>query len=309
MGNRDDFFDDDLFGDDEEFEDDLGGDDDFSFDDDEDFAFDDDEGIDSFDDIGGDEDFFEDEEVVERTGPSRTFIILAGMMILLMVVGLIVVLILATRPTGPSDIEITRTAIAMINETAMQQLAETQVKQTEDAISTATQVQLDLEATQTADVVNITATAEAIVQQTADAEALIVQQTADAEALIQQQTADAADLIAQQTADAQATIDAGQPVQTEEGTPEEVTPSGIGDVALTATAIVEQLLTPQGATLTPGTGGGVGQPTPRPGQLPDTGLLDNSTSASGLGAIMLAAFGLVGIIFGARRLRAMNDRD
>jgi len=58
------------------------------------------------------------------------------------------------------------------------------------------------------------------------------------------------------------------------------------------------------ATPTREVGVGVGgAATPVPGTLPQTGFGDNP---SDVGVIALMAFGLLGIIFGARRLRAAN---
>jgi len=42
--------------------------------------------------------------------------------------------------------------------------------------------------------------------------------------------------------------------------------------------------------------------------MPDTGLFDDVTGGQGMGTIMLVAVGLVGVIFGARRLRAANNK-
>jgi hypothetical protein len=112
-------------------DDDFNFDDDFSFDDDNgdqlrggvggdeddlgDFTFDDDLGTtDDFEDIelgdeGGDFTFDEDEELVaeEDAGgrSNRTFILLAGVMIVLFLAGLVAVIILATRES-PADVSV-----------------------------------------------------------------------------------------------------------------------------------------------------------------------------------------------------------
>lgn len=301
----DDFsFDDDLFGD----NDDSLGDDDFSFDDgfgDANFDTDFDNDLDDFDD---NEDFFADEEAVgqERSGPSRTFIFLAGIMIVLLLAGLGLILFLALQDTGPSDRDLTATSIVAFNFTQEAFLEETQTQEAENAIATETQVAIDNQATETAVVVQATETAEAIVIQTQDAENAFATQTAEADAEIAQQTQDAANAIATQTAQAGVTEVAAQPT-TEEPAEETVEPVDPGGVALTATALFEFLNTPI-ATVGPGAGGPVdGQPTTPPSELPTTGLLDGDASAGGVGVMMLMAFGLIGIIFGARRLRSMNQ--
>ncbi len=114
---------------------DLGDDDDFNFDDDnsfdfgdnsddaEDFKFDDepsDIGLD--DDAGGfgfeDEDMPEiEEEQSEGGGVSRTFIIIAAVMILLFVLGLAAVLFISTQNPVPTEFENQRATIIALNAT------------------------------------------------------------------------------------------------------------------------------------------------------------------------------------------------
>jgi uncharacterized protein YraI len=127
-------------------DDDFNFDDDFSFDDDNgdqlrggvggdeddlgDFTFDDDLGTtDDFEDIelgdeGGDFTFDEDEELVaeEDAGgrSNRTFILLAGVMIVLFLAGLVAVIILATRES-PADVSATQTSAFVIAFNATQQ--------------------------------------------------------------------------------------------------------------------------------------------------------------------------------------------
>ena len=284
-------FDDDLFGDDDEFgdfEDDDAG---FSFDDDDDFgSFDD---IDSFDDIGDNEGFFDDDEDLdeERSGPSRTFVILAGFMMLLFAIALIVVVLLAVQPDEDGPFEMTSTAVAIANATRIQQLAETQTQQAIDQVATETQAVIDMQASETAVIVQQTETAEANIAATASAEADL---TATAEALSVQQTANA-----EGTAGAQPT-----PTPTEDlGA---VTQAPAIDIEGTATAIAESLLTPViSETEEGGTGGG--DPTRPPSQLPETGLLDSTTGRSGFSLLAFLAVGLVGIIVGARRMRSLNQ--
>ncbi len=91
--------------------------DDFLSDDNEPFDFDEEEGFPS----GlGDEfetDMPEIEEEGDERGPNRTFVFLAGIMILLFVVALVAVLYLATRPTAPDPIELTSQAVVEYNAT------------------------------------------------------------------------------------------------------------------------------------------------------------------------------------------------
>ncbi len=323
MGNRDEF--DDLFGDDDEFnfddDDNLGFDDDdgvqsrldddYNFDDDfgsiEDSSFDTDLlGDDEFDDLD-DETFFEGEDENDGGGVSRTFVILAGIMIIFFLIGLGVVLFLVLgQDDTPSPIQLTSTAIVQLNATAMVQLEQTQTQSAENAIGTETQQALDIVATQTAEVLDVTATAEGIIVQTQAAEA---EATAQAQALFDQQTADAAflqtqeaELAIQETPDPDDPDEPEQPLVTQP-------PADVGDVALTATALFEFLQTPI-ATPGVGVGGGGDSPTPVPPitQLPDSGLFDDLSGGQNMGVIMLLAFGLIGLIFGARRLRSVNNR-
>jgi len=311
----DDLFDDDDFGDFDSFddepaaslqdEDDLFGGDDFTdFGDDELDSFDDfdEDDFDSFDDL--DEDFLvEDEAAGERSGPNRTFVLLAGMMIFLFLIGLILVVFLATREEGPDSIDLTTTAVVAINATRMVEQDLTLTQSAEDADSTATQQAVDMEATSIA-AENMTMEAEQAMTQAVLDEQANATATAEAEE----------ELIAQQTMDAQATFDSqtltaapDEPVGTPE-TLEPSTPVGIGDVQQTATAIAAALLN----SPTPDEGGGTpigGAATQPPSQLPDSGLFDNATGGTSMGAIALIAFGLIGIIFGARRLRVVNSKE
>ena len=81
-------------------------------------------------------------------------------------------------------------------------------------------------------------------------------------------------------------------------------------VALTATALAGQLFQPTPGVPGEGEGGGdVFLPTPTRefSALPESGLFDDFISGSGgMGAVALMAFGLVGVIFISRRIRAMN---
>jgi hypothetical protein len=102
--------------------------DDFLNDDNEPFDFDEEEGFPS----GLGDEFESDmptmEEEPESGGANRTFVFLAGIMIILFVAALAVVLFLATRPQGPNDFELTSTAIAQANGTVMAYLSLTETQ-------------------------------------------------------------------------------------------------------------------------------------------------------------------------------------
>lgn len=312
MGNRgnfDDFddFNDDLFNDNDDdnlrggFDDDFDNlDDDFN-----DFDDIDDAGDDSFDDDGF------DEEENGGGGPSRVFIFLALLVTLGIIGGIVALLFFVNRDTGPSEVEITSTAIAEFNATQEFFLQQTQTQSVEFQI-----------ATETAVVVQATETVAA--QQTADAAAILA---ATQEALVISQTEAA--LIAQATADALATEQAIIPLPEDPDAAE--TPIAIGP-ALTETALAQA--TPIPPTNTPSTGLSAADilltstalaqtlspqivvtevpdaqatrppvfPTP-PTTLPDTGLFDDITGAGGMGTIFLLAIGLIGVIVVSRRLR------
>lgn len=125
--------------------------DDFRFDDDDDFPFDNDDDT-SFDGGLGD-DFDEDLPALEEEeepggrGPSRTFIVIAALMIILFLVAIVALIFLANRDTGPTPFEITSTAIAQINATTIAQGFETQ---TQAANLLLTETQIAFNATLTA---------------------------------------------------------------------------------------------------------------------------------------------------------------
>lgn len=152
--------------------------------------------------------------------------------------------------------------------------------------ATQTQVALDIAATQTQ----------------ASAEIAATQTQASADIASTQAAINAADVEAQaaasQTADAQL-----PPTATGQITPGGISPD---DVRLTATALSQ--------TLSPSTPGGVTEAgTPViggtavvvivPTRLPETGLFDDIGGGNSFGVLALVALGLVGVIFGARRLR------
>lgn len=108
--------------------------DDFLDDDNEPFDFDEDEGFPSGlgDEFESDMPVIEEEQ--EERGTSRTFVFLAGVMIFLFIAALALVLFLATRPTGPTDLELTASQVVLLNQTVESQLALTS---TQNAINAA----------------------------------------------------------------------------------------------------------------------------------------------------------------------------
>ena len=113
---------------------DFDFDDDFLNDDNEPFDFDEEEGFPSGLGDEFESDMPEIDEEPEERGANRTFVVLAGLMIVLFVVALGVVLFLATRPTGPSDLELTASQVVLLNLTVEAQLAGTS---TQNAINQA----------------------------------------------------------------------------------------------------------------------------------------------------------------------------
>lgn len=99
--------------------------DDFLSDDNEPFDFDEEEGFPSGIGDEFESDMPEIEEEPAEPSTNRTFVVLAGIMIILFVAALGVVLFLATRPTGPSDLELTASQVVLLNLTVEAQLAET----------------------------------------------------------------------------------------------------------------------------------------------------------------------------------------
>jgi hypothetical protein len=298
---------DDLFGDDfDDFEDEEIGDD--GGEEDVEFGFEDDE----FEDLGDDLDFddtsdFEFEEDASDGGPNRTFVYLAGAMIVLFIIGLIAVVFLATQPNEGDQrrestqlaFNATRDAIVLTNQAVETDLALTQTA----GPILETQQALDAQATQTAEVLGLTATADAFLAETATAEAELLQ-TVSALTM----TAQGDQLGDLQTQQAQALTETAQAGASEGPPPTSDIISG-NAVALTATAIAQQLRsTPtQEANAVVGTGGAATPPPFVPNnQLPDTGLFDDIAGGNGLGVIALLSLGLISLIFGARRLRAMN---
>ncbi|NWG15806.1 MAG: hypothetical protein HXY41_04155 [Chloroflexi bacterium] len=268
-------------------------DDDFSFDDEVDnngepFDFGDEP-----EDIGLDEqgfDFEEDMPIIEEEGeegggPNRTFVIIAALMIGLFVIGLIVVLVLVSRPQAPTPTQLTATFIVQQNATVEAQLILTQTA----AVIIAQQL------TQTAAVPPTDTPLPTDTPIPSPTDTPTLDPTELAAQALQTQTA----LELTQTAEFLLT----PPTQ------EALGPS---DVALTATALAILLAPP-----TPGQGGGEATPTPEglvptagvpPTALPQTGFFDDlGAGGANMGAFALMALGLLAVIVVSRRLRA-NDR-
>jgi hypothetical protein len=265
-------------------------DDDFNLDDNDDFNFPEDEGdfvpADQQDfDFGGDEEEFtfdeggldlddevpELEEVEEREGgTSRTFIIIAALMILLFVGGLVAVVLLGTNQ-GPSPFELTSAAIETAN-------AEVQIALNASATQSFVNGQ-----TQTAEA-NFTPTPTPT---TAPTRPPTITPTPTLDATQQAALALTAQGLTQTsvalTADVQLTATALAALLGQGGGP-------------TPTA---EVLT------TPGT-----PAAPRPTALPDTGLFDDlaASGSASTGMLVLMALGLVAVIVVSRRLRAANNR-
>src|SRR5262245_54201754 len=107
-------------------------DDDFRFDDDDDnddFRFDDDTGVDFDGGLGDDFDAdlpaLDDDTDSEGRGPSRTFIIIAAVMIVLFIVAIGLLIFLSGRSNIPSEFELQSTAIAETNAVVIAQGFET----------------------------------------------------------------------------------------------------------------------------------------------------------------------------------------
>lgn len=265
----------------------------------DDFNFDDDLGAnqDDFDDLspsfdeepGEDLPDLGDEELPEeqqRQGPSRTFIILAAIMIILFVIGLVAVIFLATRPQGPTDFDLTATAIVEANATTFANATLTQ-----DAViafaatGTADALATDTPTPRPTFTPTFTPTTEPTLDPTEAAAAANATGTQVA-------------LEAAQTAAAEQTNIALTPQQV-----------GVEAVAQTATALAALFGQQPTEVADLGQGGGeipTQEGQPRPTALPDTGLLDDIVGggSNSIGLLVLLGFGLVGVIMISRRLRA-----
>lgn len=311
-------FDDDIFGDDSN----SGG---------YDFTDDDELPPVSFGDEVDDMPMIEDEP--ERGGASRTFVALALLMILVFVGGLALVIFLITRPTGPTDADLTVTYVVAFNATQESFLQQTQTQARSFEIMTLTALSFT-------DTPTATFTPSETPTPTVPAETAIptLDQTEIAATQIQLNFAGTATALAGQQLvvtqeppiisdfDLTATALAGiaPPTPDLTGTaialasrPPTVTPtSALGAINQTATAIAGAFLTATaqagGGIVTEATPSPDGQPTaggflpvPTPSTLPDTGLFDD-LAASGSGGIIgmsMMAFGLVGLIVVVRAWR------
>jgi hypothetical protein len=276
-------------------------DDDFNFDDDFDTGSSDDLGDDLSPDFGdeGDSGDLPDmgDEGDDRGGdggggPSRTFIMIAGIMIALFAIGLIALVIIVISNQGPTELEIQATTIVAQNMTTEAQLTETNraiiaFNETQTAIAllpTDTPPRPTITPTFTpteAPTLDATQSAGTAFAQTADAAAFQTQ-TAIAELSLVPPTQEGVPIEAvQQTATALALTFAPQTAVV----PDDGGVSGGGDVP-----------TREGTT------GGTGQ-------LPDSGFFDDiGGGRDGVGVVVLMGFGLVGVIFISRRLRAVNNK-
>ncbi len=228
-----------------------------------------------------------EEEGEEGGGPNRTFIIIAALMIGLFVIGLIVVLVLVSRPQAPTPTQLTATFIVQQNATVEAQLVLTQTA----AVIIAQQL------TETAAVPPTDTPLPTDTPFPTPTDTPTLDPTELAAQAFQTQTA----LELTQTAEFLLT----PPTQ------EALGPS---DVALTATALAILLAPP-----TPGQGGGEATPTPEglvptpgavvPTALPQTGFFDDlAAGGSNMGAFALMALGLLAVIVVSRRLRATDDK-
>jgi hypothetical protein len=286
--------------------------------------------------------FIDDESDMPELEPERergispVFILLAVLMIVLSVAGLGVILFWATRPTGPSDLELTATQIVLLNQTVEAQLAQTQTQSFIFQQQTQTAAFESLFLTQTALAASPTAsptntrlptltptpspnpdelTATALIANVLTREILSLTPpnlTETAAAL----TLTALNFTATPSPQPSPTP---PPTDTPPPTPTVIVTSPLDAVNQTATAIADAFLT---ATAIAG-GVRVGEPTPEtfitavvtipltpiPTALPDTGLFDDvmGGDAGSMGALALALVGLVGVIAVARHLRSRRE--
>jgi hypothetical protein len=294
---------------------------------DDDFRFDDEDDLfrsntfDDFDDNAnlddnlldiGDEPIIldEDEAPPPREGVSRTFIILAVVLLVILVGGFGVLIVALLQGQGGSpELNITRTAIAERNATTIAQLATIEAQQTASFIETATARSFTATPSPTF-TPSPTLTPE--VDFTATALALIARQTEDAINANLTATALAVQIISTPTPEgALSPIEAANATATAIALGAIVTPIPVDAVNQTATALAILFdpiaLTAQAnanataiAALEPTRPPSVITP---PTQLPDTGLFDN-LNANTMGALAVVALGLVGIIAFARRARS-----
>ncbi len=291
-----------------------GDDDDFNFDDD-DFKFDDQPNGDNFTfdddspdidlDDGKDTGFgFESDDMPELneegTAPqrtNRTFVYIAALMILLFLAGLGAVLFLATRPTGPTPIELTRSAIETQNADTQILLLQTGTAAAQFATDAANTALVPTNTPTTTPTPTIIPTDTPIPSPTMDltqiaANALLAQ-AAD-EATQTAIAANAVNIIPTVAApDQNAVAATGTALAILLGQNN----NALTDADMTATAIAL------------GQGGGT-FPTQEvgiiPTRLPQTGFFDDVGNGSNVGLIALLALGLVAVIGVSRGVRAAN---
>lgn len=298
----DDFrFDDDLFDDDFDGDDDLGGGD----------AFDD---FDDFDDFDNDADFEEgfdfpeddielddlDDDEVPEGRSNRTFIVIALLLVLILILGFGFLIFSLLGGRGPSELDITRTAIADLNATTEAQLRATDVQATAFADLTATATLFTLTP-------SVTPSPTPSPTPEIDIQATNIALTSDAAAQIA--STNAAATVAADATQAALTQVAQLPPDDDDDIDDDtdVTAPSLGAIQQTATALAE-LFTEQDVFATPEPGTDPIAPTPivRPQDtLPDTGLFDD-LAAGTPSTIFLVAFGLVGLIAIARFVRRRN---
>jgi hypothetical protein len=325
---EDDFGDDDLFADassgaglDDDFdinEDDLFGGDDFGDTGADDFGFEDEFDADDFDlgedavDFGADEDLPEEFED-QGEGASPGFIpavIGLGVLFLALLAGGIAAFFLI--PTGPTELQLTATAITIANLTVEAQ----STQQVLDANETGTAVALAMSVTPTPSPTATntrlpTFTPEPAFTDTPELDPTEIELT---------------NIAAQATANFEGTQSAEQ---TQAAITPTITPQAEIDIEGTRAALVETFAaitetfaarTPMdedlGETPTPDGGAATGDATAVPsgglinqGELPDAGLFDDFAAGSSLGFIALAAFGLVGLIMFSRMMRSTREDD
>lgn len=292
-GNRNDFdFDDDFFQDDDQFE--FGGDE-----------------ADLPAGLGDefDEDMpFIEEEPDERSGGSRTFVVLAILMILLFIGGLALVLFLILRPPAITDVQLTSTQVVLLNMTVEAQLAGTQTLAREFEIMTLTAAAFTDTPSPTA--TDTPVTRPPTVTPTGTLDLTEMAATQNALNLAQTATAIALASLASPTPDLTLTAQGFSPTPS----PTVQVTSALEAVNQTATAIAGAFLTATaqaaGTAVVPVTSAVTPGFTPVATALPDTGLFDTIATggSEGVGLLALAVVGLAGVIFLSRRVRTMNAK-
>ena len=347
-----------------DFDDDFNFDDEFDADSSDDLG--DDLSPDFGDDVGEDLPDLEDEPDVSDTGgtgggPSRAFLAIAGVMVLLFLLGLGAVIFFAIRPPETTPLEFTATAIVMTNAFVLEMATQTGIAITDQAGTAIAQAQFTdtptprptvtptftPTATNTLDPTllaaqNLTQTALALnppsigdilneilrtldsmtpeqQQQAADQLEGIADQVRPTDPVSADSLDEAANALRngdiatarQAIQDAITSLASAATTQTALALSSAFPPtSDIQSVAQTATALAIALggATP---TIDLGIGGGGDVPTQEGvvttgGQLPQTGFFDEVIGGgrNGVGIIIMMGFGLVGVIFISRRLRA-----